>query len=247
MSYSNKSLAQTFSENELRARRFSTISLCVLALLTVSNVYFGISWRRSEIKAKQTILSLDSARAALDIQSREMQNIIKTYAVNQSRADSLVAIVRKLEPPASPNPPLAGQTTSLDTRITKKRRRIWLDSVLNAPNVTVYLQYIDSYAGAVDSAMNILKAEGYHIPGKERMRQANFASAVKYFNPGDRAIAQRIALLLSTRISRLKRVVRIVSQNNMAAPQGQIEVWLGEVQRQDADQIINRITQRVDK
>lgn len=220
MNHSNKSLAQTFSENERRARRLSLISLCVFLLLTVSNVYFGISWRRSEIKAKQAILSLDSAKAELDIKSQELQNTVKTYSVKQSRFDSLVAGIKRL-----------GR----------------LDSFLNATPVTIYLQYIDSYAGTVDSAMDILRAAGYRAAGKEKMGQANFASAVKYFNPGDKGIAQRIAGLLNSRVDRLKRLpLRIVWQS-MAASHGQISIWLGDAQKQDADQIIDRVTQKKDK
>lgn len=225
----NKSLAETFAENEKRAKRFTIGSLCIFVILIVAGTILALQWKKSE-------------RVAVDAKKREI--------IARQQSDSAVAKLSLL------NDSINNLNQQLqNSRKTDSIRKIITDSIIKQNPVienvfqqkiskevkegNIYLQYIQSYAGTLDSTMGILRSKGLNVLGAEKMKRANFQSSVKYFNEEDKETAQKIATLLSSKLDRFKtNPLRIVSQD-LSAPKGQIEVWLGEPLKLNVKQIIS--------
>lgn len=218
----NKSLAETFAENERKIRRITIASFCIFLLLTISTAFFGISSYHAKKKAEAAELKLkisDSLAketvSAFYQQIAELENLNRTLE-NANRAVSNKSI--KIHPADVHEP---------DSSLRKFPKKD-----------LIYLQYTESYSGTVDSVLNTLRSAGYNPLGKEKMRRSTFNSSVKYFNAADIGKAEKIAILINTRIGRYKQSPIYPNKQNLSAPAGQIEIWLGKSQQLNATQII---------
>jgi cell division protein FtsB len=219
MNNSNKSLAETFAENERKARNLTRWNMIIYIILIGFVVFFAFNWEKTEKKLKDTIQakqstndSLDIANASLDSANIQLENFRISDSIYRKEIDSL----RK------DNPQLAKS----------------LDSLSSQKGVTVYLQYIESYSGTADSVMFNLRSAKYRVPGKEKMKRANFNSYVKYFSKSDSAEARKIREIIKAKISRYaQEKLSVFQQKNISAPPGLIEVWLGKVIKSDEQQI----------
>lgn len=200
---------QVLAENERKAKRISGIYLTIFLLLTMLNVCFAVMWRMSQKELRKTNEALIISNEALKSMSANFQDA-NAQLKNARSSDSLIqrskdSALKRLDPRAF--------------AIIKSEQ---------VKAVNIYMQYIDSYKSTVDSAGKALLAAGYNPLGNERMRLANFNSCVKYFHDSDMAMAQQIAGVLNNSLLRFRQSpIRLIRQN-ISAPAGQFEVWLGE-------------------
>ncbi len=181
-----------------------------------------------------TVKNMDNSLTILN------QQLDKTISVNTTLQSSINASVNHTFPiqdsttfdgdfpivgnsNVNTRPPIAN--TNVVTSITKI-------------NPQVYIQYMPEFGNLEKSVAQSLKnTQKYKVWTSEKITTFAFANQVRYFNDADKATANKIA----ETIKRNNAIdIPVVKINNMKAPLGQIEIWLGENKKFNEADMIQR-------
>jgi hypothetical protein len=196
-----KSIAETIAGSEHSMRRMSRMYLIVFVLLALFSIGFGWMWRNTAKRLDENAVQLKKQSDSLEVLNSFVARQLETYAILQRKYDTAL---RKIAPQVA---------RSLDSNIRQ--------------NMVVYVQYSGESRPVAQSVEQVLEQKGYNLPASEQMTNANFGNSVKYFREEDEAKARQVAATINATQELKARPVKVVRQN-LKAPPGQIEVWLGD-------------------
>lgn len=221
MASTENDLLKKFIENEKNSQRWTLISVIIFVTLLFSTVYFMVKFQQKSQESQQKSVELDAALKKADLLSDSLrsQKQIVENALKRAETDK-----NKYEVWLEQSPSL----TYKDSLKTEQKK------------VTVYIQYIKKYDAESKALLLLLQQKKYNAPGRELMKNATFTSSIKYFNDKDKPEADSLAKIINSTMAVFKRSPIRVLKNNINVPVGQIEVWLGDIQKLDTDELLKK-------
>jgi hypothetical protein len=223
-------LLARFIRNEKKAKTWTLLSVGIFLLLA-----FGILYLMTELKkAKDETEKAreDTARALARADS--INNALEMFKTSQENVVKSVAAPEKIP---TIRPTLVPSTGPVETRPNQTPRS----------QVTVYVQYKNEYYDQCNQLVNALKQEKFNVPGKELIAKINFKSSIKYFNDEDKMWADSVALIFNNTLRRSGKARVPVVRNNIKAPRGQLEVWMGDYRTEGTTALIQKYSPKASK
>lgn len=190
------------------------------ARLDADRKKFKLEQETDQLEVRRNNLAL-----AIDAMEQRRRDIEGKVAV---AAQNLADLQRALAAQASTQTP--AQTAAVERNLSGARDALGSAvALLASSNVTVFLQFRGDVSRDVMRGLQANLAEaGFRAPGIERVA-GDYANEVRYFHAEDRDAAQAIVTRVQAFFGagcRLRSPVKDVL-SRLAAPRGQIEVWIG--------------------
>jgi hypothetical protein len=206
----------TFIENERKAKVTTLISVAGFLLCVAAILFLAVRLKKQNEEINRLKGELSAALFAAD----SMVNALEQNRVSLTLEKAVEAL--------RPNHDAAAVSAPRYSLRSNLQRRV------------VYIQYKASYRDVDALIEKQLAGMGYHVPASQRIDRINYASSVRYFHDSDREQAEQIASLVNQTLSQSGKGVAVLSKNELKAPAGQFEIWLGDLEEPDQRQLINR-------
>ena len=225
MAANDNDLLSRFIENEKKSKRVTILSVVGFVSLACVILYLMGELKEEQKRADSAIFRLDFVKDSIATEKTTLQNML----------DQCVGKIASTIP--TPPPPVTSSTDPAE------RKKLILRNIAYRRKITVYLQYQASYSDQTVAIMSTLQANNFNVPGKELIRNINFGTGVKYFSDGDKPFADSVAKIVGQTLVPARDVP--VMKNNINAPSGQIDVWLGDYQKVMKAALIEKYNQKI--
>ena len=235
-------LLDRFMANEKKSRLWTTINIGIFCLLGLSIFYLAFELNKSNAKYKvineQLKTTQDSLAVALDQldnyngslrqDSISLTKRVGNYDSLKSVLDTVVMLFRNQNLPVSDN-----IRSMIAVEIPARPRD---------PVYTVYVQCMPGFEKLMPPMVKDLREKKYRVPKWETVKEISFNPAIKYFYEEDLAEAKKIAAFVNRSDDFFRQNPVQLQKLNLKSPRHQIEIWVGEYQRKDLQQIIQQTT-----
>ncbi len=252
MAASERDLMARFIANEKKAKTTTILSVGGFLALTMIIIYLmfalkganeGIEREKSRAdlalaKADSLLNALETQRTGVAIRSEEVVEL-PTYITGDDSVNSAIANKPRIYIGTSAsmnNKPVLGNIKAAGRVTTRKS----VTKKSPAVQKTVYIQYKKNYEAIGERLGNELKKWNFDVPKSELVVALNYASTVKYFYDTDKPLADSIARQLNTYLASERKSSARVVKNDIKAPPGQLEVWLGDYVRPKTSDLLKR-------
>jgi len=237
-------LLDRFMANEKKSKLWTTINIGIFCLLGLSIFFLAYKLNQSNAKYKiineqleKTQDSLAVALGKLDSYNGSLRqdsiSLTKTVTKTEGNYDSLkrvldtvLMVLKNKDLPVSSN---------IKSVITNERPPEHRD-----PVYTVFMQCMPGFERLMPSLVKDLRAKKYKVPKWEIVEKITFDPAIKYFYEEDADEAKKISALINSSDEFFQKNPVKVQRVNLKAPKRQIEIWVGEYQRKDLQQLIQQ-------
>ncbi len=226
----NIELLDRFMANEKKSKWWTTINIGIFCLLGLSIFFLAYKLKKSNAELDKALAQLDKSNVSLQ---QDSISLTKTVTKTEGNYDSLKRVLDTvLMVLKNKNLPVSSNIKSV---ITPGRPQEHRD-----PVYTVFLQCMPGFEKLMPPLVKELKAEKYKVPKWEIVEKIAFDPAIKYFYEEDANEAKKIAGLINKSSEFFQKNPVKLQKVNLKSPKRQIEIWVGEYQRKDVQQLIQQ-------
>jgi hypothetical protein len=226
----NIELLDRFMANEKKSKWWTTINIGIFCLLGLSIFFLAYKLKKSNAELDKALAQLDKSNVSLQ---QDSISLTKTVTKTEGNYDSLKRVLDTvLMVLKNKNLPVSSNIKNV---ISYERPTHHVD-----PGYTVFMQCMPGFERLMPSLVKDLKAKKYKVPKWEIVEKIAFDPAIKYFYEDDADEAKKIAALINSSDDYFRKNPVKVQKLNLKSPKRQIEVWVGEYQRKDVQQLIQQ-------
>ena len=226
----NIELLDRFMANEKKSKLWTVINISIFCLLGLSIFFLAYELKKSNAELDKALAQLDKNNASLQ---QDSISLTKTVTKTEGNYDSLKKVLDTvLMVLKNKNLPVSSNIKNVITHERPAENR--------DPVYTVFMQCMPGFERLMPPLVKDLKAKKYKVPKWEVVEQIAFDPAIKYFYEEDAGEAKKIAALINGSDAFFRKNPARVQKLNLKAPKRQIEIWVGEYQRKDLQQLIQQ-------
>jgi hypothetical protein len=233
-------LLDKFMANEKKSRLWTTINIGIFCLLGLSIFFLAYQLNKSNAKYKVineqlkktqdslavALAQLDNYNGSLRQDSISLTKRVGNYDSLKSVLDTVVMLFKNQSLPVSDN--------------IKKVVAVEAPARPRDPVYTIYLQCMPGFEKLMPPMIKDLREKKYRVPKWETVQEISFNPVIKYFYDQDLAEAKKIAALVNSSDNFFRKNPLQIQKLNLKSPLHQIEIWVGEYQRKDLQQLIQQ-------
>jgi len=233
-------LLDRFMANEKKSRLWTTINIGIFCLLGLS--IFLLAYELNKSNGKYKIINeqlektqdslavalgqLDRYNGSLRQDSISLTKRVGNYDSLKNVLDTVVMLFKNQSLPVSAN---------IKNMIAVERPPRPRD-----PVYTVFVQCMPGFEKLMPPMVKDLKEKKYRVPKWEIVKEITFNPSIKYFYEEDHAEAKKIATYINHSDPFFHDNPVQLQKLNLKSPLHQIEIWVGEYQRKDLQQLIKQ-------
>ena len=233
-------LLEKFMANEKKSRLWTTINIGIFCLLGLSIFFLAYELNKSNAKYKDLNVELEKTKDSLDaaVELQEIYNgFLKQDSISLTKRvgnydslknvlDTVVMLFRNQSLHVSDN--------------IKNLVAVDVPAKPRDPVYTVYVQCMPGFEKLMPPMVKDLREKKYKVPKWEIVKEISFNPVIKYFYEQDLAEAKKIAAFVNSSDNFFRQNPVQLQKLNLKSPPRQIEIWVGEYQRKDLQQIIQQ-------
>lgn len=233
-------LLDRFMANERKSRLWTTINIGIFCLLGLSIFFLAYELNKSNAKYKVINEQLEKTQDSLAVALDQLDNYngslrqdsisltkrVGNYDSLKNVLDTVVMLFRNQSLHVSDN--------------IRNMVAVEVPTRPRDPVYTVYVQCMPGFEKLMPPMIKDLREKRYRVPKWETVKDISFNPVIKYFYAEDLAEAKKIAALVNRSDGFFRGNPVKLQKLNLKSPLHQIEIWVGEYQRKDLQQLIRQ-------